>query len=240
MPLSATPSGTGGYHQRMGNSPSKTLGKTGLHVSPYGFGCYRVHIRNPAFQDALKMALLNGCNLIDTSSNYGGDGGSEQLVGHVLGELFSTRQLQREEVVIVTKVGYVQGTNMALAQKRLQEKQPFPEMVRYTADCWHCIHPEFLENQLERSLKQLQVQKIDVYLLHNPEYFLIASKKKSTSAQEKIEEAYYQRISLAFDWMEKQVAQGKIASYGISSNTFPRSEDDETFTSLEKVLALTH
>ena len=37
--------------------------------------------------------------------------------------------------------------------------------------CWHCLHPEFLQDQLTRSLDRLQLETLDVCLLHNPEYF---------------------------------------------------------------------
>ena len=47
---------------------------------------------------------------------------------------------------------------------------------------------------------------------------------------------YYKRIQKAFEWMEEKVAEGKIKSYGISSNTFPNSATDFEFTSLEKII----
>ena len=46
------------------------------------------------------------------------DGGSERLVGNVLQALFRAGELEREEVVIVSKAGYVQGQNLQLAQER--------------------------------------------------------------------------------------------------------------------------
>ncbi|MEK7357217.1 MAG: aldo/keto reductase, partial [Bdellovibrionota bacterium] len=85
------------------------LGTTDLTVSRVGFGCYRVHEFEPDHREALKSALLSGVNLIDTSTNYT-DGSAERLVGDITRELFDAEQLEREEIVIVTKVGYVQGT----------------------------------------------------------------------------------------------------------------------------------
>lgn len=32
----------------------------------------------------------------------------------------------------------------------------------------HCIHPAFLEDQLERSLTNIGVETLDLYYLHNP------------------------------------------------------------------------
>ena len=114
---------------------------------------------------------LGGVNLIDTSTNYA-DGSSETCIGNVL-----ARQ-QREELIVVSKVGYVQGQALAMARTREQRGSAFPEMVKYTEGCWHCIHPEFLADQLGRSLGRLRVEKVDVYLLHNPEYFFTEATKR--------------------------------------------------------------
>ena len=139
---------------------ARPLGTTGLYCHPFGFGCYRVVNGNAGHEAALRHYLDLGGNLIDTSANYG-DGASEELVAKVLANY------PREKVIVVTKGGYIQGQNMALAEQR-----PFPEVVHYGSGIWHCIHPEFLETQIELSLARLKQDHVDVYLLHNPEYFL--------------------------------------------------------------------
>lgn len=35
-----------------------------------------------------------------------------------------------------------------------------------------CIHPAFIQDQLARSLERLNLATVDIYLLHNPEYYL--------------------------------------------------------------------
>ncbi len=209
------------------------LGKTDLRVSRLGFGCYRIDAASLAHAQALQHALCNGVNLIDTSTNYG-DGESEQLVGQVLQELIAQKRIQRKEIVVVSKVGYVQSQNLQLAKEREHSGAPFPEMVKYMEGCWHCIHPEFLEDQLERSLARLQLSSLDALLLHNPEYFLSHAKKQHAPLQEARAE-YYRRIANAFAFLERKAAEGKIAWYGISSNTFPRPSSDSEFTALEEV-----
>ncbi|HTU02579.1 MAG TPA: aldo/keto reductase, partial [Candidatus Sulfotelmatobacter sp.] len=123
------------------------LGRTGLTVSRIGFGGYRVDEETPEHREALVKALEVGCTLIDTSTNYT-DGSSERLVGSVLAEQARNGRLPREAIVIVSKIGYVQGQNLALAKEREAAGKPFPEMVKYMDGCWHCIHPEFLRDQL--------------------------------------------------------------------------------------------
>ena len=55
----------------------RRLGDTGLFCSPAGFGGYRIHLSIEEHREALKQAIKNGINLIDTSSNYA-DGSSEE------------------------------------------------------------------------------------------------------------------------------------------------------------------
>src|SRR5919199_6394973 len=110
----ATPEGT---KRRAGERPGyRALGPTGLNVSIVGFGGYRTGRTDPAHQEALRAALAAGVNLIDTSSNYV-FGDSERLMGEVLAE----GGVPRDEVVVVTKIGYAQGPNLELARRREAE-----------------------------------------------------------------------------------------------------------------------
>ncbi|MBL0388816.1 aldo/keto reductase [Tumebacillus sp. ITR2] len=209
------------------------LGQTGLQVSQAGFGCYRVDVSVSEHREAMRKALLGGVNVLDTSSNYS-DGGSEELVGKVLAEMTSAGEIDREQVVVVSKAGYLQGHNYRLSQQRKREGMPFLDLVLYGEGLEHCIHPEFLEDQLTASLERLQMQALDVYLLHNPEYYLGFAKQNGMQLDEAREE-YYRRIELAFRHLEGEVERGRIRWYGISSNTFPAPAEEYLFTSLERV-----
>ncbi len=209
------------------------IGTTGLIVSQAGFGCYRVSTGVARHQAALQKALREGINLIDTSSNYA-DGGSESLVGEVLENLIASGEISREEIVIVSKVGYLQGQNYDLSRERKQQGRPFPELVEYGEGLEHCIHPEFLMDQLNRSLERLKLETIDFYLLHNPEYYLEWAHKKGYEL-EKARAEYYRRIQNAFEYLEEEAARGRLRYYGISSNTFPAAADQTDFTCLETI-----
>ena len=229
----ATPKGTESYARNHESLVYHDLAGTGSLVSQAGFGCYRAAVGVPAHEAALRKALLEGVNLIDTSSNYG-DGRSEILVGDVLERLILSEQINRESVVVVSKVGYLQGHNYELSQTRKRQGSPFKQLVLYGEGLEHCIHPEFLEDQLARSLERLKLATLDCYLLHNPEYYLGWAKNTGLSLTKSRRE-YYDRIRFAFEHLEREVESGRIRSYGISSNTFPASTDDPEFTSLEKV-----
>ena len=209
------------------------LGRTGFHVSGAGFGGYRVSIGVETHRRALEHALLSGINVIDTSTNYA-DGGSEQLIGETMLELVRTGMIDRASIVTVTKAGYMQGSNFQFARERRDAGAGFPEVVEYGEGLWHCIAPEFLEDQLTRSLERLRMTTVDVLLLHNPEYYLGWAAKNGVALDEARAE-YYRRIRNAFLHMESEVERGRILWYGISSNSFAHDPHTEEFTSLEEV-----
>jgi aryl-alcohol dehydrogenase-like predicted oxidoreductase len=236
--VSATPAGTRAYADRRSATSAPAyglLGRTGLTVCRLGFGGYRVNDENPVQRSALERALAAGVNLIDTSTNYT-DGGSERLVGRVVGEAVRRGRIAREEIVLVSKIGYVQGENLVLAQERESAGRAFPEMVRYQPDCWHCIHPEFLADQLTRSRARLGVETLDVCLLHNPEYFLMHAAHTGQGKLEEVRREFCGRLTEAFRFFEDCVAGGILGWYGVSSNTVAHSADDPEATSLVAML----
>lgn len=228
----ATVEGTKKYISEYPEIKSKVLGKTEFTVSICGFGGYRIDNGVSQHKNALELALTSGINLVDTSSNYS-DGGSETLVGKVINKLVSENKIDTENIVVVSKGGYIQGANLKLAVEREQSGKPFTEVVKCGQDLWHCISPDFLENQITLSLQRLNLKTIDVYLLHNPEYFLTYS---IISDSDRREREFYRRIKSAFIHLEKEVDNGRIAYYGISSNTFAERQSKQNFVSLERII----
>ncbi|MCX4243307.1 aldo/keto reductase [Paraliomyxa miuraensis] len=210
---------------------ARTLGRTGYVVSPVGFGGYRVRDDSPLHRRALADALRGGINLVDTSTNYG-DGRSEALVGMVLANLVQQGELRREHVVVVSKAGYLQGQNLARAKAR---PQPFPQVVSLRDDLCHCIHPEFLRAQLDESLGRLGLHRLDVLLLHNPEYYLEDAHARGEDPVVAREELRA-RLRAAFAHLEQEVADGRIGWYGVSSNGFVLDASHPTHTSLTDVV----
>jgi aryl-alcohol dehydrogenase-like predicted oxidoreductase len=71
----------------------------------------------------------------------------------------------------------------------------------------HCMTPKFLKNQLGRSLKNLGVECVDVYYLHNPE----------TQLSEVAKPEFLQRVREAFEFLESAVVAGEIQYYGMAT-----------------------
>ncbi|HET7544329.1 MAG TPA: aldo/keto reductase, partial [Polyangiaceae bacterium] len=232
LPGRATSAGTRARTERLGDAARQQLGDTGLFVSGIGFGGYRIDDQHPEQRAALELALRSGINLVDTASNYA-DGRSERLIGEVLLDASDKRELERSEVVLVSKIGYVQNENQKLASARKAIGKPFPEMVEYSEGLWHCIHPEWLSEQLTLSLERLGVETLDVLLLHNPEYFLADAAKRGEGPLSTVRDEFYRRVEQAFRHLETEVARGRIAYYGVSSNTAsgaPAARDTTEFS----------
>ena len=218
----ATPEATRTFcHSRIAEGALRTQwGRSGLVTSRFAFGGYRASVRSTQHKDALVQAIASGCNVVDTSTNYT-DGQSLDLVGAVVGVSVAVRP----SIVIVSKVGYIQGSRLReLKKQNSLTSSAKSELVVLDEDCWHCIHPEFIEQEITRTLQKLQTDCIDVLLLHNPEYYLKTSQDRPE---------YERRIEAAFECLEKEVSKGRIAWYGVSSNTFVVGENDPEFTSLE-------
>ena len=110
-------------------------------------------------------------------------------------------------------------------------------MVKYMDGVWHCLHPEFLADQLPRSLERLGLAALDVCLLHNPEYFLSDAKRRHQGPLAGLRDEFYRRLAEAFRFFEEQVAAGTLSWYGVSSNTAAAAPDDPEATSLPRMLA---
>lgn len=191
-------------------------------LSRIGLGTYRM---NHDYVDALKYALDQGYNLIDTATNYKG-GESEKMIGSFL----ENHSNYRSQMFIISKVGYIPAD-----YKKSDELKEFLSSVpieksSIQTDFDYSIDPEFIDFQLNRSLSRMNLQQIDVYLLHNPERIL--SSQILTTKEE-----LYTRIYKAFVKLEQLVEIGKIRYYGISSNICFHQEGENSID-IEKILAL--
>lgn len=200
-------------------SPLSVRSLAGFSVAGLGVGCYRMGINQA---DVLLHTLRQGSvNVIDTSSTYVA-GDSERMIGQVL----STPELRdrRGELVVVSKLGYLQGPLLAEAAEREAAGRLWPEVAKFHPQAWHCIHPDFIRHQLAASRKRLQCSP-DVVLLHNPEFFLTsvlgeggaqAHGPKAPSEQDQGE--FYRRIQAAFVALEQAADEGQLGCYGLSTN----------------------
>ncbi len=197
-------------------------------MSTFAFGTYRVSDENLLHIEALKEAIEAGVRLIDTSTSYC-DGGAERAIAKVMA--FFKDDI-RNEIKIVSKFGHIQGSSL------IQHKEtPFEDVVEYSPNCYHSIASSFLKRELTESLNRLQLNSLDCYLIHNPEYFIYEALKKEMSRDAMLD-TMFERIYGAFVGLEERVKEGQINSYGISSNSFAKAENDPEFLPYEDLIIL--
>lgn len=176
-------------------------------ISKLGIGTYRMSINTQEHRISLKYALDSGINLIDTASNYQ-SGNSEKLIGSLLNKSI------RDEAFVISKAGYVQGNDINTFSKVLKT----PRTYKISDNFLYSLDEKFLEAQLNASLKRLNTDYLDGFLIHNPEHFY-SNKNKNKSH-------FYNYLIDSFLFLEKMVKKGVIRYYGISSNVLPINDID--------------
>lgn len=176
----------------MNSSFTRTLGRSGIEVSPLGLGCWAVGgpwmfngspagwsvVDDTESIRAIHRAMDLGVNFFDTAANYGA-GHSERLLGKAVKDC-------RDRVVIATKFGY-QVDEAAKAVVHYDDREEDSHVAsRLRAD-------------LEASLERLDTDYIDVYQLH-------------------VWGLAIERALEARDVLEDLVKEGKVRTYGWSTD----------------------
>lgn len=198
-------------------------------MAKIGFGTYRISEHNPEHIQAIKIAVEEGIDLIDTSTNYM-DGSAERAIALALHPLPAS---MIKDVEIVSKYGYIQGSML----QRVKEGENFSEVVKFAEHIYHCISADFLKDQLSKSLERLNMDTLGCYLIHNPEYFLLDAMNHDLDRDESLDRMFT-RIEKAFVALEEEVSAGRIESYGISSNSFSKPRKDPEFLPYEDLVTL--
>jgi aryl-alcohol dehydrogenase-like predicted oxidoreductase len=121
----------------------RTLGASGLVVSRVGLGCnnFGMRIGPDKARAVIDAAVDQGITLFDTSDSYGD---SEEIIGEVLGDG------RRDQVLIATKFGSdLKGANGPDWGARGSRR--------------------YVRRAVERSLRRLRTDWIDLYQLHRPD-----------------------------------------------------------------------
>jgi aryl-alcohol dehydrogenase-like predicted oxidoreductase len=218
---SATGAGTERYRKRFEPRipPEHFRHSQGLWLSSIGLGTYLGNHDAEAdqlYHDAVVHAVESGCNVIDTAINYRCQR-SERSIGTALKEVAS-RGFNRDEIVVATKGGFIPFDTIPPADVRSYFEATFvkPGIAQFAdviSGC-HCMAPGYLLNQLDCSLRNLDLECVDIYYLHNPE----------TQLGNISREEFNDRLLRAFETLESTVAAGKIRMYGAATWNGYRSD----------------
>ena len=208
----ATTQGTVHYQDRFADRAAGHFRKAeGLTLSSIGIGTYLGNADDEtdvSYANAIVRAVSRGVNVIDTAANYRFQR-SERSIARALKTL-AGNGFSRDELLICTKGGYLP---FDAAQPRNMSEYVWETFVKPGIASFddivgsHCMTPSYLQNQLDQSLRNMDIEEVDVYYVHNPE-----SQLDHVSETE-----FYHRIRLAFEVLENNRTQGKLQSYGVAT-----------------------
>jgi predicted oxidoreductase len=127
---------------------SRTLGASGIAISPIAWGMWRLAENGRTAAEAARLvhaALDAGITLLDTADIYGFDGsGGFGDAEALLGEVLTAEPDLRDRMVLATKGG-------------IMPPRPYDSS------------PAYLGQALDASLRRLCVEQVDLYQIHRPD-----------------------------------------------------------------------
>ena len=232
----ATSDGTKKFAQKSGINQANFKEFENLTLSNVGIGTY---LGDPDAKtdelvtNAVKQSIMSGINVVDTAINYRSQK-AERSVGKAISELIQEGKASRDQIFLSSKNGYV--TNDADVQLGFWEyvKEEYTQKgVIKEGDVtsgYHCMTPTYLSDQLERSLKNLDLECVDLMYLHNA----VEGQIKDIS-----KEQFLDNLKSVFELYEQKRDEGKIQFYGMATwECFRVSNDNPQYLSLEDTVKM--
>ncbi len=232
----ATSDGTKKFAQKSGINQANFKEFENLTLSNVGIGTY---LGDPDAKtdelvtNAVKQSIMSGINVVDTAINYRSQK-AERSVGKAISELIQEGKASRDQIFLSSKNGYV--TNDADVQLGFWEyvKEEYTQKgVIKEGDVtsgYHCMTPTYLSDQLERSLKNLDLECVDLMYLHNA----VEGQIKDIS-----KEQFLDNLKSVFELYEQKRDEGKIRFYGMATwECFRVSNDNPQYLSLEDTVKM--
>ena len=94
-----------------------------------------------------------------------------------------------------------------------------------------------VSKSLKSTLNELEVDKIDCFMLHNLEYYLLDAIEKGISKDDRLD-GMNKIVYKVFLELEKEIKNNKFNSYGISSENFSLEHSLEQFLPYEDLVAI--
>lgn len=172
----------------------RKLGKSGIELSPMGFGSWAVggevwsadnvplgwgKVDDNESIKAMHRAVELGINFFDTADVYGA-GHSEIIVGKAM------KKLNRDKIITATKFG-----NVFDEQKKI---------ITGTS-----VQPDYVKQACENSLRRLDTDYIDLYQLHCP-----ATKEEAEKVIEALEKLKTEGKIRFYGWSTDDTISAKI------------------------------
>lgn len=236
---SATAAGTARYRDRQGDRVAaghfrEAPGLDGVLVSSIGLGSYLgadTDEDDARYRAATRRVLAGGVNVLDAAVNYRSQR-SERALGRGLADAVAEGVVQRDEVLVATKGGFLSFDGRPPADpaadfERRYVKPGIAKAEDMVGGC-HIMTPRYLRHEIETSRRNLGVETIDLYYVHNPETQLPVVGHAE----------FERRLTAAFAALEQTVADGHIRAYGTATwNGYRQRPENRDYLSLERVVA---
>jgi aryl-alcohol dehydrogenase-like predicted oxidoreductase len=200
-----------------------------MSFSEIGIGTFGGEAKNIVDDKIVRTcvdAVKNGINVIDTSPAYRYQR-SEKAVGRALKQLDA--DTLRQETILITKAGIITSDSPRISTAEHAEQDLIPAGVQpgQMLGTFYSISPSYLDFSLQRSLKHLGRERIDLFLLESLEVI----------AERISEENLLLLLEQAFSFLERCVESGTIRNYGISSHSgFTTAAGDKGHLPLDRIL----
>ena len=210
----ATSEGTQTFSQKSSVNPLNFNSFENLTLSNVGIGTY---LGDPdektdeLVKNAVKQSLLSGVNVVDTAINYRSQK-AERAIGKAISELIEEGKISRDQIFVSSKNGYV--TNDADVKlgfwEYVKEEYSQKGIIKEgdVTSGYHCMTVPYLSDQLDRSLKNLDMECIDLMYLHNG----VEGQIKDVS-----KEQFLENLKSVFKLYEQKRDEGKIKFYGMAT-----------------------
>lgn len=207
-----------------------------LTLSNVGIGTYLGDPDNKTDElvvSAVKQSVESGLNVIDTAINYRSQK-AERSVGKAISELIKEGKITRDQIFVSTKNGYVTNdADVPLGFWEYVKKEYTDKGVVKEGDItsgYHCMTVPYLSDQLDRSLKNLGLDCVDLIYLHNA----VEGQIKDVS-----KEQFLKNLEAVFELYEQKRKDGKIKFYGMATwECFRVAKDNPQYLSLEDTVNL--
>jgi aryl-alcohol dehydrogenase-like predicted oxidoreductase len=237
----ATPEGTRRFQKRFARNQADHFYRPiagDTLVSSLGLGTYLGDCddsEDARYTSIATAALERGVNLLDTAINYRCQR-SERAIGRAVRASVASGEIGREEIFVCTKGGYIPLDRTPPATKEgyrgFLDSEYYGPGVMEPSDVvsgGHCLTPGYLDDQIDRSRRNLGLAVIDLYYLHNPEQQLdLLPRAKFLTVMRD-----------AFSTLENHVSRGTIDGYGCATwNGLRVSPESRNHLSLQELVEI--
>ena len=232
----ATEEGTASFAKNSNVNENNFRVFHGLTLSNVGVGTYLGQPDSETdnlVKNAVKKSILSGINIIDTAINYRSQK-AERSVGKAISELADEKKINRNEIFISTKNGYVTndgdtGEEFWQYVNREYVKNGIVKAGDISSG-YHCMTIPYLADQLNRSLNNMNLDCIDLIYLHNA----VEGQIQDTS-----KEQFMKNLKDVFEFYEKKRKEEKIKFYGMATwECYRVDSDNQQFLSLGETIEL--